>query len=105
MIRRVNETVDSPIRLLFASFDEGLRDLARLLFTVSTEEFSEMLLVEALARWWPRAHAEKIVKCLAELLTQLDDESRKVRQENSLVPIDEMIRQGEQLLLSASGTS
>lgn len=105
MIRKVNEVNGSPIRLLFASFDEGLRNLAGLLFTVSTEEFSEGLLVEALVPWWSQAHAERIAKSLVELLAELDDESRKQRQANSLVSIDEMIRQGEELLLSASRSS
>lgn len=53
-------------------------------------------------RWWRRVHAELIVKSLVELLADLDDESRKQRQANSPVSIDEMIRQGEQLL-SAPG--
>ncbi len=105
MIRRVNEANSSPIRLLFASFDEGLRNLARLLFTVSAEEFSEGLLVDSLVPWWSRAHAESIAKSLVELLAALDDESRKQRQASSPVLIDEMIRRGEQLLLSAPGIS
>lgn len=103
MIRKVNEVNGSPIRLLFASFDEGLRNLAGLLFTVSAEEFSEGLLVEALVPWWSQAHAERIARSLVELLAELDDESRKQRQANSLLSIEEMIRQGEELLLSASG--
>ena len=103
MIRKVNEANGSQIRLLFASFDEGLRNLARLLFIFSAEDFSEGQLVEALIPWWSRAHAELIAKSLVELLADLNDESHKQRQANSPVSIDEMIRQGEQLLLSAAG--
>lgn len=105
MTRKVNETNDGPIRLLFASFDEGLRNLTSLLFTVSNEEFSEDLLIKALVPWWNRTHAEQIAKSLVDLLAELGNESRKQRQANSHTTIDEMIRQGEQLLLSASGIS
>ena len=93
-----------PIRLLFASFDEGLRNLVGLLFTVSAEEFCAELLVEALVPYWSQSHAERIAKSLVELLADLDEESRKQRQANSPLSIDEMIRQGEQLLLSALGS-
>ncbi len=104
MIRKANETNGNQTRLLFASFDEGLRILAGLLFTVSAEDLSEELLVEALVPWWSRAHAERIATSLIELLADLDDESRKQRQANSPVSISEMIQQGEQLL-STSGIS
>lgn len=105
MIRKVNEANGSPIRLLVASFDGGLRTLAGLLFTASADEFSQGLLVEALVPFWGRPQAERISKTLIELFAGLDDESRKLRQANSPVSIDEMIRQGEQLILSAPGIS
>lgn len=105
MIRKVNEANGSPIRLLFASFDVGLRNLAGLLSILSAHEFSEGLLVEALLPYWSRAYAERIAKSLVELLADIDDEGRKQRQENSPVSIDDMIRQGEQFLMSAPGVS
>lgn len=105
MIRKVNEANGSPIRLLFASFDEGLRNLAKLLFTHSSDKFSEGLLVEALVPYWSRAHAGRIAKSLVELLFDIDDEDRKQRQANSPVSIDEMIRQGEKFLMSVPGIS
>lgn len=104
MVKKVNEASGSQTRLLFASFDEGLRILAGLVFTVSTEDFPEKLLVEALIPWWRRAHAERIATSLVELLADLDDENRKQRQANSSVSIAEMIQHGEQLLLSALGS-
>ena len=105
MIRKVNEANDSQIRLLFASFDKGLRNLAGLLFRVSAEELSETLLVDAFVPWWSRAQAEQIAKSLIRLLAGLDDKSRKQRQANSPVSIDEMIQRGEQRILSAPGFS
>lgn len=105
MIRKVNEANDSQIRLLFASFDKGLRNLAGLLFRVSAEELSETLLVDAFVPWWSRAQAEQIAKSLIRLLADLDDKSRKQRQANSPVSIDEMIQRGEQRILSAPGIS
>lgn len=105
MIRKVNEANDSQIRLLFASFDKGLRTLAGLLFHVSADELSEALLVDAFVPWWSRAQAEQIAKYLIKLLADLNDKSRKQRQANSPVSIDEMIQRGEQRLLSAPGIS
>lgn len=105
MIGKVNEANDSHIRLLFASFDKGLRTLAGLLFHVSAEELSEALLVDAFVPWWSRAQAEQIAKSLIKLLADLNDNSRKQRQANSPVSIDEMIQRGEQRVLSAPGIS
>ena len=106
LMRKVNEVNGSPIRLLFASFDEGLRNLAGLLFTVSADDFSEERLVEVLVPFWSRTHAERIAKSLVELLADIDDENRKQRQANSPpLSIDRMIQQGEQFLLSAPGIS
>lgn len=100
LVRKVNEANGNRNRLLFASFDEGLRTLAKLLFTVSTESISKGLLIEELVSWWSRDHAEQIAACLVELFANLDDESRKQRQANSLVSIDEMISKGEEKLLT-----
>ena len=105
MIGKVNEANDSQIRLLFASFDKGLRTLAGLLFHVSAEELSEALLVEAFVPWWTCAQAEQIAKSLIKLLADLNDKNRKQRQANSPVSINEMILRGEQRVLSAPGIS
>jgi len=105
MIRKVNETSGGSTRLIFASFDEGLRSLAVLLFTFSADDFSERILVEALTPYWSLAHAERIAKALVELLTHVDDEDRRQRQAKSSLSIDEMIQQGEQFVLSAPGIS
>ncbi|WP_312483311.1 hypothetical protein [Pseudomonas sp.] len=102
MIRKVNEAGDGPVRLLFASFDEGLRNLAGLVFALSADDFSESLLVDALIPWWSRAHAERIAKALVELIADVNDKSRKQQQASWAVSIDEMIRRGEEVLLSAS---
>lgn len=105
MTRKVNEANDSQIRLLFASFDKGLRTLAGLLFHVSAEELSEAPLVDAFVPWWSRAQAEQIAKSLIKLLADLNDRNRKHRQSNSPVSIDEMIQRGEQRVLSSPGIS
>jgi hypothetical protein len=105
MVMKVNEANGSQIRLLFASFDKGLRTLAELLFHVSAEEFSEVLLIEALVPWWSRAQAELIANSLKKLLADLNNENRKQRQASSPLSIDEMIQRGEQRVLSAPGIS
>lgn len=100
MTKKVNEADGSPIRLLFVSFDEGLRNLAKLLFIFSEDAFSEKMVINALIPWWSRVHAERIAVFLVELLADIDDERRKQRQAGLPLSIDEMIRQGEQTLLS-----
>lgn len=105
MIREVNEGNGGSTRLIFASFDEGLRSLAALLFTFSADDFSEQILMDALVSYWSPAQAEQIAKALVVLLAHIHDEDRQQRRENSPLPIDEMIQQGEQFVLSASGIS
>lgn len=102
----INEANHSTICLLFASFDEGLRNLARLLFTVSADDFSEERLVDTLVPFWSQTHAKRIAKSMVKLLAGIDNENRKQRQANSPpLSIDRMIQQGEQFLLSAPGIS
>ncbi len=100
VVRKVNEAGNGPVRLLFASFDEGLRKLAGILFAISTESFSEELLAEALTPWWNQAQAEQIGRSLAELVRDINDEGRIQRQANSPLSIDDMIQLGEQFIVS-----
>lgn len=100
MTRKVNES-NGGVRLLFASFDQGLRNLAGLLFASSADDFSAAV-VDKLVPYWNRADAELIAKSLVRLMADIDDEDRRQRQASSPPStIDEMIRKGEQLLLSA----
>jgi hypothetical protein len=104
MIRKVNEADSASVRLIFASFDEGLRNLAMLLFTFfSAEIFSERILAEALVPYWSPIDAQQIASAIVELLAHIDDEDRKQRQARSSLLIDEMMQQGEQFLLSVRG--
>jgi hypothetical protein len=103
MIKKVNESAGGPVRLLFASFDAGLRNVAKLLFAFSADKLSEELLGEALVPYWSHAHAERIAKSLAALFADIHDESRKRRQANPTFSIDEMIERGEEVLLSLPG--
>lgn len=102
MIKKVNEANGTQTRLLFASFDEGLRTLAELAFIVSTKDLSVELLVEQLVSWWNKPQAELIGESLFRLFVNINDENRKHRQANSLVSIDKMIFQGEQIIRSHS---
>lgn len=101
MTKRVNEANGKNIRILFASFDEGLRNLAKLLLTFTTDVFSEKLVVHSLLRYWNEDQAELIAKSLAELIAEVNSEKRKRHQKNFAFPIEEMIRLGEQQLIAA----
>lgn len=104
MIRKVNKVHGSSTRLIFASFDEGLRSLAALLFTLSAEDFSEPTLMEALVRYWSPAQAEQIARTFVALLAHIHDEDRQQRLESLPLAIDKMIQQGEEHVMSASGS-
>lgn len=105
MIRMVNEVHGSKIRYIFSSFDEGLRNLVKLLFETASDGFSEMRLTNALSAYWNRDNAGRIAKALAELMTEIHDEDRKHRRASSPESIDDMIRRGERLLLSTGQAS
>lgn len=105
LTKRVNEVNDGPIRLLFASFDEGLRNLAKLLIAITPEQSIAKSLGVALCPYWGENNAERIAKLFAELLADMDDIGRKQRQANSPLSIDEMILRGEETLMSLPGVS
>jgi len=96
---------DGPIRLLFASFDEGLRNLAKLLIAITPEQSITKSLGVELCPFWGENNAERIAKLFAELLADIDDMGRKQRQANSPLSIDEMILRGEETLMSLPSVS
>lgn len=100
MVQRVNGAGDAPDRLLFASFDERLRILVRLLFSVSSRGDPERELRAALVGWWGASKAKDIAALLIELLEEAGEESRRVRQAGSPLSIDELIELGEQRIRS-----
>lgn len=97
-IHRVNEAEGGSNRLLFASFDEGLRNLARLLLTSSSDGLDPEQISGAISVWWPPQHSICIGEAFAALLSCINDQDRKCRQLQSPISIDEMIVQGEHLL-------
>ena len=105
LVKRVNEGNNGPIRLLFASFDAGLRNLARLLIGITPELSIAKSLGAALLPYWGEKDAERIAKLFTELFADIDASGRKQRQAKSPVSIDEMILRGEKMLMSVSGVS
>jgi hypothetical protein len=97
LTRRVNEA-DESVRLVFASFDEGLRNLSRLLFQSSLDGALPDRLAASLRAWWPHGQASAIAEAMDELFKSIDDEDRKRRQASSPISIDEMILCGERCL-------
>ena len=104
-VRRVNEAKDSTNRLLLASFDEGLRHLARLLFASSSDTLDPEQISDAISHWWPHQHSIRIGEEFVALLNSIDDEDRKLRQSRSPVTIDEMIARGEKSVVSFNGVN
>lgn len=102
LFRHLNEADGGSTRLLFASFDEGLRNLATLLFDSSADGFQSENLAAALCAWWPEKQTEIIVKALESLYECMHEEDRKQRQARSPLSIDDMIEIGEKKLMTAN---
>lgn len=102
MIKVVNESAGDPRRILFASFDEGLRALARLIFMVGADELDAGRLGLELSKWWTGRDADRIASSLCALLACVEDEHRRERRARFPVTIDQMIQQGEDALSTAS---
>lgn len=94
-VRRVNESDGGSNRLLFASFDEGLRNLARLLLAGSSDGPGHGQILDAISVWWPPQHSIRIGEALANLFSCIEDKNREHRQLLSPVTIGEMITRGE----------
>lgn len=103
LVRRVNEAESGSNRLLFASFDEGLRNLARLLFICSSNGLDLRRISDAISVWWPSQHSIRIGEALADLFSCINDKDRKDRQLGSQITIDEMIARGEQSVAAFTG--
>lgn len=103
LVRRVNEADSSSNRLLFASFDEGLRNLARLLFVSSSDGLDLRGISDAISIWWSSQHSIRIREALADLFSCINDKDRKDRQLGSPITIDEMIARGEQSVAAFMG--
>lgn len=103
LVRRVNEADSSSNRLLFASFDEGLRNLAKLLFVSSSDGLDLRRISDAISVWWSSQHSTRIGEVLADLFCCINDKDRKDRQLGSPITIDEMIARGEQSVAAFTG--
>lgn len=93
--RQSNEAHGSNTRFVFASLDEGLRRIARTLFTATIEDPALDRLATALAVWWPGDHARKIADRLSELTQRCRDPAWYEQQRNNPNAISEFIARGE----------
>lgn len=93
--RKSNDAHGSDTRFVFASLDEGLRRIARTLFTATIEDPALDRLATALAAWWPGDQARKIADRLSELTQLRRDPAWYEKQRNSPNAIPEFIAQGE----------
>ena len=103
-VRRVNEGCTGDTRYLFASLDEGLRRIARTLFTTTTEDPSLDRLAHELKAWWPADQARAIANHLSEAMHRARDQSWYELQRSSPNTISEFIAEGESTLRAWSST-
>lgn len=97
-VRHANNAHGSDTRYLFASLDEGLRRIARTLFTATIEDPAMNDLASALAAWWPNDQARTIADRLSDVFQRGRDPAWYERQRNNPNAIPEFITQGEACL-------
>lgn len=100
-IRRIQEVPDGNTRFILASLDEGLRNIARLLFNTSANQNHSEFLAISLAQWWPYKDALLIAETLADYSSRARDpdwfaQQRRLPSDH----IDTLITKGEEVILS-----
>lgn len=93
--RHANDAHGSNTRYVFASLDEGLRRIAKTLFTATIEDPALDRLAVALAAWWPNNQARAIADSLLDFSRRVRDPAWYEQQRNSPNAIPEFIAQGE----------
>lgn len=94
-VRQANDAHGSNTRFVFASLDEGLRRIARTLFTATIEDPALDRLAATLTAWWPIGQARTIVDCLSDFFQRGRDPAWYEQQRNSPNAIPDFIAQGE----------
>ena len=101
--RLVNEAGrEGSIRYLFASFDQHLRAIARLLFEFGTDRSAPDALPNALSRWWSRSDAERIAGAMFGHLERIQSPDWKAKTAPGPGFIDELVKKGEDLVRSVA---
>lgn len=103
MSERVNRAYGTERRILFASFDSGLRTIARMLFSFAWELNPRENLVKDLSIWWPLKEAASIGDTIIELMMLAQQPERKAGRLHLTKSIDDLIMNGEDILISLPG--
>jgi hypothetical protein len=94
-VRQANNAHGSNTRFVFASLDEGLRRIAKTLFSTTSEDPTLDQLATALAAWWPADQARGIAYRLSDLSQRSRAPIWYQQQRNSTDAIAKFIEQGE----------
>lgn len=97
-ISKVNQHSDGRKRFIFASHDQGLLSIAKLLFEVSENGLDAGLLTKALSALWPAQQAHKITSEFERLFSVIGDPSRPAMQRQEPGFIDRLISEGEAVI-------
>lgn len=95
-VRLVRELEDGKTRYLFASFDEHLRLMAKLLFGFTETDVGGDALLGALSLWWPLTEAKLIVAAIDGHINRVQSPEWSAKEEPFPDFISTMIAQGEQ---------
>jgi len=97
-VRQVQEAGESTKRLIFATSDRALAQIAPMLFHYGDERDQAALLSRRLSAWWPTADAAQIASAFADYLDRLEERDRMSHQDVTADFIDGLTTQFEEQL-------
>lgn len=104
-LQKIRESRYDDTRYLFATLDENLACVARLILNLDDTKSEHDAKVEALSQWWSPQNAMLITKAMFRALDAVQDPERTLSQQQKEPGyIDKLIEQGE-ALLRAKATS
>jgi hypothetical protein len=101
LVSKVNDAYGTKTRLMFASFDLALRDLARLAFRFPEGQGNASFMTEALALHWNPRDARLIADALFALVSLATDPGRTEGRATRTAAITTFIDKGEAVVMRA----
>lgn len=101
-VRRINESLSAGrVQYLFATFDNHLKLMARLLAEIGIQGASDAVIAQGLSRWWTPKEAELIARAIMEQVDRINSEHHVPKTSDDPDFIPGMIAKGERAIIDA----